>query len=630
MLRRIPPLRDVHLTEGDATLWSKVAITRPGLWMTSLPMKQFFLTMGGVFAGLLLFFVVIPFFLIAIAIGATSSKEPTPSNTVLELDLRDGITDQTPTNPFAVFGGGGLSTMQIVDTLAQAQDDRKVKAVLVRLPEGGLTPAAADEIRQAIRRFRASGKIVIAHSQGFMPVGTAVSSYMVGSSASELWMQNTASFQLAGFSADSVFLARAFERYGVNAQFEQRYEYKNAVNEYTESDFTPAHREAMVAWMTSIYDNALANVARDRRLTLPSLKAAIEAGPWSAEQARQRRLIDRVGHVEEAEAEVKRRAGDGAEIMEFGDYASSIGERTGSGNSSIAIVGGEGAIMTGRGGGADPFGSGSSILSDDTARAIYDAIEDDSVKAIVFRVSSPGGSPEASEQILAAVRAAKAAGKPVVVSMGEYAASGGYWISSEANWIVAQPSTLTGSIGVYGGKFVLADALGRFGIDMRNLSVGGQYADAFSPSQPFTPEQRSAFAAQIDRTYEEFIARVSTGRRLPAARVREIARGRVWTGAQAQQIGLVDQLGGLEEAIAKAKALARIPADESVRYKRYPEPESAWEALSSAFGVSSEAARVLVGIGGVMDDPQAEATVRRIQTERARASGASVLADQPY
>jgi protease-4 len=183
---------------------------------------------------------------------------------------------------------------------------------------------------------------------------------------------------------------------------------------------------------------------------------------------------------------------------------------------------------------------------------------------------------------------------------------------------------------VFGGKFVVADALGRFGVDMRNLSVGGEYADAFSPSQDFTPAQRAAFAAQIDRTYDEFITRVSNGRRLPPARVREIARGRVWTGAQAKTIGLVDQLGGLEEAIAKARELARIPADESVRFKRYPEAESPFEALSDMFGVSGEAAGVLIGIGGVMNDPAAEATVRRIQTDRARASGASVLADQPY
>ena len=265
-------------------------------------MKQFFLTMLGVFAGLVLFFVLVPVVLITIAISSASSKEPTPSNTVLELDLREGVTDQAPTNPFAVFGGGGLSTLQIVDTLAQAEDDRRVKALLIRLPEAGITPAAADEIRQAVRRFRRSGKVVLAHAQGFQPVGTAVSSYMIGASASELWMQNTSSFQLAGFSADSIFLGRAFEKYGVNAQFEQRYEYKHAVNEYTESDFTPAHREAMTAWMTSIYTSALANAAHDRKVTPQALRATIEAGPHSAAQALQRRLIDKIGQVEEAEA----------------------------------------------------------------------------------------------------------------------------------------------------------------------------------------------------------------------------------------------------------------------------------------------------------------------------------------
>lgn len=593
-------------------------------------MKQFFLTMAGVFAGLFVFFVIVPFFFILIAVASLSAEAPTPGQTVLELDLREGLTDQAPTNPFAVFGGSGLSTLQIVDTLAQAETDSRVKALLIRLPEAGVTPAAADEIRQAIRRFRRSGKVVIAHSQGFQPVGTTVSSYMLGASASELWMQNTAGFQLTGFSAETVFLGRAFDKYGVEAEFEQRYEYKNAVNEYTQSDFTAAHREAMTAWMTSIYDTALAHAAQDRRLTPQQLKATIEAGPYSAQQALQNRLIDKIGQVEEAEAEIRRRAGPDAEIVDFHDYAGTAGERAGSGRDAIAIVGGEGAIVTGRSGGGSPFGGGSSITSDDTAKAIYDAIEDTDVKAIVFRVSSPGGSPEASEQILAAVRAAKAADKPVVISMGDYAASGGYWISSEANWIVAQPSTLTGSIGVYGGKFVLADALGRFGIDMRHLTIGGEYADAFSPSQEFTPAQRAAFSAQMDRTYEEFIARVSTGRRLPPARVREIARGRVWTGAQAQAIGLVDQLGGIEEAIAKAKSLANIAADTDVRFKRYPEAGSPFEALSKMFGVSGEAAQVLIGIGGVMNDPQAEATVRRIQADRARASGASVLAEQPY
>ncbi len=590
-------------------------------------MKQFFVTVAGVFAGLMLFFVVIPFVLIMIVAASVGAKPVTPSNTVLELDLRAGLTDQNPTDPFAAFGGSGLSTIQIVDTLAQAEEDDAVKVLLLRLPEGGMTPAAADEIRQAVQRFRASGKRVIAHSQGLNPVGAVISTYMVGGAASELWMQGTARFEATGLSSETLFLGRAFEKYGVDAEFEQRYEFKNAVNQYTQSDYTAAHREAATAWMTSVHDSAIGNIARDRRMQPATLKTALEAGPYSAQQALSLKLIDKVGEVEQAEAEAKRLAGSGAEIVEFGDYASTQGERTGSGSDAIAIVGGEGAILTGAG--DVGFGGGTSIASDATAEAIYDAIEDDAVKAIVFRVSSPGGSPTASEQILAAVRAAKAAGKPVVVSMGDYAASGGYWISSEADWIVAQPSTITGSIGVFGGKFVLADALGRFGVDLRTITVGGEFADAYSPVEPFTPEQRATFAASMDQTYEEFVTRVARGRKLPVERVREIARGRVWTGAQARGLGLVDQLGGLNEAVNKAKALAEISADTDVRFKRYPTAKSPFEALSEMFGVSSEAARALVMVGGVMSDPQAQAALRRVQAERMRGQGATVLADQP-
>ncbi|GAW40511.1 Protease 4 [Brevundimonas sp. SH203] len=590
-------------------------------------MKQFFLTVLGVFTGLILFVVVVPVVLLTVAV-ASSSKPTIPVNTVLELDLRGGITDQPSSNPFAAFGGSGLALTQVVDGLHQAQGDSSVKAVLIRLPESGMTPATADELRQAIHRFRNSGKPVIAHSQGFAPAGAVMSTYMVGASASELWMQNTAGFQAVGFSADNLFLGRAFQKYGVKPEFEQRYEYKNAVNEYTQSDYTGPHREAMTAWMTSIYDTALANAAKDRKTTAPALKTLVEAGPYTADQALSSKLIDKVGQVEEAEIAVKARAGRGAEIVEFGKYLSQKGERTGSGRNAIAIVGGEGAIVTGRGGGGG-FGGGASIHSDDTAEAIYDAIEDKDVKAIVFRVSSPGGSPEASEQILAAVRAARAAGKPVVVSMGAYAASGGYWVSSEADWIVAQPTTLTGSIGVFGGKFVLADALGRFGVDMRGLTVGGEYADAFSPGQSFTPAQRAAFSGQMDRIYDAFISRVATGRKLSPERVREIARGRVWTGAQALPLGLVDQMGGLTEAVAKAKALAKIPADQSVRFKHFPKEKSPWEAISEMFGVQTEAAKALVMLGGVMADPQAQAVMQRVNSDRMRSQGAVVLADQP-
>ncbi|WP_374275300.1 signal peptide peptidase SppA [Brevundimonas sp.] len=591
-------------------------------------MKQFFLTIAGVFAGLMLFFVVLPILLIVSVAASASSDTGVPARSVLEIDLRQGLTDQAPTNPFAALGGGGLSVLNIVETLDQAEDDDRIKAVLIRLPEMGMSPAAADELRQAVDRFEASGKPIVAHSQGLYPIGASVSTYMLGASAGELWMSSTAQLGATGLSIDEFFLGRAFDRYGVQPEFEQRYEFKNAVNTFTQSDYTEAHRQAQTAWMSSIYNASIAAAAVGREMEAPALRAALESGPHSAEEARQLGLIDQIGEAEAVEASLLERAGDNAEILEFHEYASAVGERAGSGSDAIAIVGGEGAIVTGRTS-ADPFGGGSMIASDDTAEAIYDAIKDDAVKAIVFRVSSPGGSPEASEQILTAVRAAKAANKPVVVSMGDYAASGGYWISAEASAIVAQPSTLTGSIGVFGGKFVFDEALARFGVDMRHIAVGGPYADAFSVDQPFTDAQRQAFSGNMDAIYAQFLTRVSTGRDMTRDQVHEVARGRVWTGAQARRLGLVDEIGGLFEAVARAKQLAGIDADADVRFKRFPKPQSAFEALSEVFGVSGEAARALVAIGAVTRDPDAQAVLSRIRTERARAGGASVLADQP-
>ena len=596
-------------------------------------MKQFFLTMAGVFAGLLLFFVVIPFLLIVSLIGAASKpKDTTPAQAVLQLDLRDGMTDQEAQNPFAAFGGSGLSVISVVETLRHAETDGKVKGVFVRLPEGGMAPAAADELRQAFLHFRKSGKPIWAHSQGLYPSGIVTSTYMLGASADQLWMQPGSAFQATGFAGEDMFFKRFFDKYGVTAEFEQRQEYKNAVNPYLYSDYTPAHKESSLSWMTSIYRTALLTAAIDRKKEPLAFVRTFEAGPYSAEQAKANGLIDGLGQVRDTAAAMLAKAGDKAELVDFDDYmdrsrrahraTAALGGKT-----AIAVIGAEGPIMTGTGSGASPFGTDQTVWSDDVAEAFYDAIKDKDVKAIVFRVSSPGGSDTASEQILSAVKAAKAAGKPVVVSMGTYAASGGYWISSDASAIVSQPTTLTGSIGVYSGKFVLGDALSRFGVDLRQTAVGGDYASAFSAGKPFTPTQRAAFGAWTDTIYEGFIRRVSDGRKLPPERVREIAKGRVWTGVQARQLKLVDQIGGYYDAIDRAKALAGVKGE--VRIKHIGSAQSPFEALERFFGVSSTSIRAVAAAAWVMGDPRAEAIMDEMATARLRQQGATVLAPTP-
>jgi protease-4 len=289
------------------------------------------------------------------------------------------------------------------------------------------------------------------------------------------------------------------------------------------------------------------------------------------------------------------------------------------------VIGAEGDIMTGAGGGGSgPFGGTQTIRSDEVAKAFYDAIDSQDVKAIVFRVSSPGGSDTASEQILAAVRAAKAAGKPVVVSMGTYGASGGYWISSQASEIVAEPTTLTGSIGVFGGKFALGEALSRFGVDMRGLKVGGDYADAFSSQAPMSASQKAAMSAWMDRIYGGFLARVAQGRRMPLQRVAQIARGRVWTGAQARELGLVDRLGGFYDAVDRAKALAGVRG--AARLVSFNAENSPLEAIRRFFGLSARGAGVMARILAIADEPSVRAVSAEVSDARLRSEGALVLA----
>lgn len=589
-------------------------------------MKHFLVTVAGVFAGLILFAIFIPFALIGM-VATAARPTPPPARSVLVLDLREGISDQDPHTPFASLGSSGLSVMGVEETLRRAEKDDRVKGLLVRLPEGGVPPAAADELRLAFQHFRAKGKTILAHSQGLYPGGMVTSTYELAAASGDIWMQPASSFQVTGVASEDIFFKRAFDRYGVTADYQQRYEYKNAVNPYLYSDYTPAHRESETSWLSSVYATGIEGAASDRAVKPAALRALLEAGPYSAEDARAKGLIDHVGQVKEAENAILARAGDGAKLIDFSEYRARA-KVTPSGMSLgapvVAVISAEGAIVTGSGAQANPFSGGQNIYSDDVAKAFYNAIEDKDVKAIVFRVSSPGGSDTASEQILAAVRAAKAAGKPVVVSMGTYAASGGYWISSQASEIVAEPSTLTGSIGVFGGKFVLGPALARFGVDVRGIKVGGDYAGAFGAEAPMNQAQRAAFSAWMDRIYEGFVARVSDGRKIPVERVREIAKGRVWTGVQAKALGLVDHIGGFDQAVERAKALAHI--DGEARLRSFSTPASPFQALQRIFGAGSEATKTLAAAVYLARDPAAQAAIGELRDARLRQDGATVLA----
>jgi protease IV len=584
-------------------------------------MKQFLVTLAGVFCGLLLFFLGLPLLVLAIAAGS-SQPAPTPANTILSLDLRQSLSDQDPNTPFAFLNGRTLSVVSVVSTLSRAAHDPSVKALLIRLPEGGLPPAQADEIRLALKGFEASGKPAAAFSQGIYPSGVSTATYMLGAAANQFWMQPGSELQSTGLASEDLFLKRFFDKYGLSADFQQREQYKNAVNPLLYDDYTPAHREAELGWMTSVYDTEMTTAARDRGLDPTVVKASLAAGPYSAVQAKAQHLVDQVGDLQTAVASLGAQAGPGAKLVDFATYKGSRRSVTSSDSGpAIALIGAEGDIVTGTGDTQGLTNNKAGIYSDDVSKAFQAAIDDAQVKAIVFRVSSPGGSDTASAQIGSALQAARAAHKPVVVSMGTYAASGGYWISAGADEIVAEPTTLTGSIGVFGGKIVTGPALARFGLDLRDLSVGGDFSGAYGSAQPFTSAQRATLSAWMDRIYQSFIQHVADGRHLTPARVSEIAKGRVWTGAQAKQLGLVDKIGGLALAVADAKRLAGIAPNQPALLKLTPSKKSPLDFLSRVMGTGATSMHTLATVGWLLSDPRAQSALDEMGRLRLQAEG---------
>jgi len=397
------------------------------------------------------------------------------------------------------------------------------------------------------------------------------------------------------------------EKFDADPEFFQFHEYKNAVNSYTEKDFTDSHREATTSYLTSICDNAVGQIAEDRGMTAAGVSQVLQASPHSAEDALEAGMVDKLGQLEEAKDYVRKKVGN--DKIAFKSLKS-YGPGTSSGSSTIAFIGGQGAVLPGKSSGGSLF-SPNVTMGGDTVSAGFDAaLKNKKVKAIVFRVSSPGGSPAASDQILAAADRARDAGKPVVISMGQYAASGGYYVAAHADHIVALPQTITGSIGVFGGKVALEGTFAKVGYNIEGITIGGEYAGAYSPDAPFTPTQAEAYRGQLQDIYDDFTTRVSNGRDIPLDRVKEIAKGRVWTGAQAKEIGLVDELGGIMTAIDAAKKLAEIDEDEDVKIRIYPRQKSIEDQINDLFTGSAQIAQDVQTLQEIAALPEVQAALR--------------------
>ncbi|HWA00260.1 MAG TPA: signal peptide peptidase SppA [Caulobacterales bacterium] len=573
-------------------------------------MKQFLITVAGVLVGLLIFPIVGFMILGAVISSSMHSRPPQPASMVLSLDLREEMTDQRPQSPFASFGGHP-SLLDVLARIDAARTDSHVKGIYVRAATSGMAPAVAQEIRSALAQFRSSGKFVIAHVQND-GVRMSMPGYLAVAGADEVWLQETSEFMPMGLSAQVTFFGDTLQRYHMQAQFETREEYKTAAAELTDRGFTAAHREELSGLMDGLYGSMLTDIAADRKMNVQQARTAIESTPFVAQRAVELHLIDKLGRPEDAEAAARARA-DNAEIVDFAEYHP-VSRSSGP---VIAVVQGEGAIVSGPEE-HDLFSDDQNMNSDIVSRALLEASEDNDVKAIVFRVSSPGGSVVASDQILNALRTARQRGKKVVVSMGEVAASGGYYVSAEADEIIAEPTTITGSIGVLGGKLIIGPAMEHYlSAHTETLQVGSPLVTMFSSDSGFTPAQRAAFAGFIDRAYAQFIALVANGRHMSVEQAHAVAHGRVWTGQQALERHLVDRLGGFSDAVARARELAGIDANARVQLKFYPEVKNPFAAIGRLFGASADEAEALARLNAALSDPRVARALAAMREEDA-------------
>jgi protease-4 len=583
-------------------------------------MKTFFLSMAGAFVAMILFVIVGFAMLFGLILAAAGSKPITPDEVVLSLDLNAGLPDQAPTGGFAAFSGVPGFT-DILVKLKGAEQDKSVKGIYIRGSMTGIGTSRAEELRTALKEFRASGKFVIAHTQGMYGMG-GPSAYHSITAAEEIWMQPGTDFMINGVTFETEFLKGLFDKIGLTPQIYAFYEYKNAPNSYSETSYTAPHREALESLATSLWSTALTDIAEDRGMAMPAMKALLEAGPKSADEALAAKLVDQLGWPEDAEQAALDRAGEDAELVDLNFYSAPASKAKVK-DGIIAIVGGEGAVVTGGGGSDSPFSEPPAFASDNVARALLDAADNEDVKAIVFRVDSPGGSPTASDQIWRAVERAQEKGKPVVVSMGSLAASGGYYVSTGADAILANRSTITGSIGIFGGKFAIDGTANKIGITFDTVSIGGDFANAYGVS-PFNQAQEAEVKEMLKRGYDRFLTLVGEGRGMTYDQVHNIARGRIWSGTQAKENGLVDELGGFMAAITKAQELAGMDTAQMPVLAYYPQRRSGFEALEGFFGVSSETVRAAAVLSALVGDERTQALIEDLAVADAVNAGQSM------
>lgn len=513
------------------------------------------------------------------------AKGSLPGKVLLEADfeqpIEEYVGDQTISR---AFSGEQPTTRDIVDALDRGAKDDRVVGLVARVGAVPMGLAQIQEIRDAVARFRAAGKPAVAWGETYGEFGAGNGCYYLATAFDKIYLQPSGDVGLTGLMYESPFVRSMLDKLDVVPRMDHRYEYKNAMNLYTETKYTEPHREAMQKLMDSQFSQIVAGIAKGRGLSEATVKTTFDAGPYLGQQAVDAKLVDGLLYRDEVYGEVRKKVGDEAKLLYLDKYLERAG-RPHTDGPKIALVYGVGAVQRGTGG-FSPL-SGSAMGSDTVAGALRAAREDADVKAIIFRVDSPGGSYVASDTIWRETQLCRKAGKPVIVTMGNLAGSGGYFVAMGADKIVAQPGTITASIGVLGGKLLTTGFWNRLGITWDEVHTSDN-GTMFTATSDYTPKEWAKFEAWLDRVYVDFTGKVADGRKLPKETVLKIAKGRIWSGQDAKDLGLVDALGGFDVALTLAKQAAKIPEGRDVNIVSFPRPKTWLETLSKQSPDNSE------------------------------------------
>jgi protease-4 len=519
-------------------------------------------------------------------------------NSTLVLRVGGDLREVDPGGLVGSFFEPPPTVRSVVESLRKAKVDRRVTSVVIRPTGTAALWGKVQEIRDAIGDFKTSKKPIIA----YLEYGGEQEFYLA-SACDKVFLMPTASLDLTGIASYELFLRGTLDKIGAYPDAMHIGDYKTASNQMTERTFTPAHREMAESLNRDLYEQLLKGIATGRQKREAEVRQLIDHGPFLPEDAVRAGLVDDVAYEDEIDDKVSLGRGR-TTFLEHHEYRavspSSLGLNRGP---RIAVLYAAGIITSGESSYDSP--QGEVVGSDTIIRYLRKARADDSIRAIVLRVDSPGGSAIASDVIWREVELTRAV-KPVIASMSDVAASGGYYIAMPAHKIVAEPATLTGSIGVVMVKFVIDGTLKKLGMNMEGVS-DGRYANLYSPIRPFSPEERAKIQEQMQATYDAFVEKAASGRHTTPEKIDAIAQGRVWTGQQAKQIGLVDELGGLERALALAKEHAKIGRDTEVELVVYPPKRSLYETLADPFGASDSSGLLSSFLG--LDDRRALQTL---------------------